>query len=134
MKPKNNPLHPGKSTNAEVSNRILDVYEKMVQGYANHEIYAHFKKTYGMPSRAADWYMKKARKKITENNDATMQELRSHTNEQLTHLYKLAYFEGKYNDCLAILKQKSKINGLEVINMNHTGEISLVIDKVDNDL
>jgi hypothetical protein len=103
-----------KSTDAEISKRVLEVYTLLTQGKTYTDIVRYCKQAYNITSRrSVSKYIDHAMKRIKEENTKDINDIRIIANAKYIDLYKRLYSEGKYKDCAYIQSRIDRINGLE---------------------
>jgi ACT domain-containing protein len=121
-------------TKAEKQKRVNEVYTGIIQSQNVNNTLQSIAEKYNVSIRQSYYYYKEALKQIADNNKDDIETMRFLINTQLNDLYRLNYEEKKYNDCLQVLKLKSKINGLEIFNINNTGSINLVFSRDEREV
>lgn len=122
-----------KATKPEVEQRILVIYQLCCKGYSFTEIVQYCKQKYEIKKTQTSKYIKRAYKKILENNKGEIENKRAEAITRYLSWLKKAEEKGNITDAVKIQSRIDKINGLEVENINVSGEITIKdLEKLGN--
>jgi len=107
-----------KATKPEVEQRILVIYQLCCKGYSFTEIVQYCKQKYEIKKTQTSKYIKRAYKKILENNKGEIENKRAEAITRYLSWLKKAEEKGNITDAVKIQSRIDKINGLEVENIN----------------
>jgi len=123
-----------KSTDAEVAERIQEVFELLLLGRTRGEILRHTSK-WNMNSRQIDTYMARAHVELKEVNKVSRDELSSQIKNNQWRLYGKAVRDRDHQLAAKILMDLAKIGGLDEQTVNHVvAERREVVEASDDDL
>ena len=112
-----------KSTASETSKRILETYTMLVKGFAFCEIVRFHVEKYGITQSAVEKYIRNAKRKILDNNQDEIEQLRAEANTRYLGWLRKSESLGFLKDAAYMQSRMDKINGLDekivrIINEN----------------
>lgn len=108
-------------TESESLQRMNDIYRLLIQGASYNDIRRYCREKLNLTSHTrADYYIKKVKEKIRKENQHELEQLRAEQNARLDDLYTRAYKIQQYGNCISILREKSRLNGLDINNVKVT--------------
>lgn len=110
-KPTNTPWH--RTTEWQILERVSQIAKMLIQWYARYEIIPIFKDRFSLSTCQIDDYIAKAKKRIKEKNDETLQDEIELTNAQITDMYQWARKQKKWSDCWRAIKLRMELKWLE---------------------
>ena len=114
-----------KATNAEVDIRVKDIYEKLCSGWTYTDIVAYCIQKYTLKRAQATKYIKKATTRIVKNNKKEIETIRAEAITRYSNWMKELLEKDDIKGAAKMQKRIDKISGLEVENINVSGEISI---------
>jgi len=123
----------GKSTNAQVSVRVNEVFIMLIAGSRRAEIIQYAENNeWELCDSSIDDYIRKAKDSVTEYLDIKKDEWTSKQIARYEHLFTKAYDIQDYKTCLAVAKEHSLLLGLnaptKIANTTPDGEGPMVIN------
>ena len=109
---------PYKSTNAEVSQRVGEIQQLMLQGYTRSHI-LQFGSKWKVSDRQIDDYMNQSKTALKEVNQATLQDNMAIIVSGLWSLFRAANSDANIPEQHKILMSIAKLKGLEQHTINH---------------
>lgn len=112
-----------KSTQAEVMQRIAEVYELLLRHVTRGQIVQYGSKAWGISLRQVDKYIARAKKLLYEDTKETLDKKKNRILHELDYLYSEAFRKGQMQTCLEIKRTQAKLEGLIVDKLKVEGDI-----------
>lgn len=102
-----------------INTYIEEIYNFMVLGFSNRDIYKVMKSEYNFDNKIIKKYIDKANKKFTYKESMTIKENKA--TERLLNIYKRALEQESYRLALDVQKELNRVQGLTLTSTNkHT--------------
>ena len=105
----------------ETETRIKEIIAKQLDGYTRTEL-LEFIGTWGLKRSQADNLIRLASERFKEINKSSIQDIQALVFNNYLHELRQARAEGDRSSIISILKEVSKIHGLDKVTINHIVE------------
>lgn len=103
-----------KPTGAIIDERIYVVAQLLLRSMMRHEIVQYAAEKWGVRTRQADEYIKKARKLLLDGKEETLKRKKAMRMRELDYLYGESFNVKNYSVCLGVKKLQCELEGLIV--------------------
>ena len=122
---------PAKSPKAEIIRRVSKIVELLLDGFSRADILQNAAKMWGVAERTTDTYIASANERIKKQADETENEIFSLVRLRLENLYKKAIAANDRHLARLLLRDMTKLYGLEKPDRAKFGPIDSTTIKVE---
>lgn len=122
-----------KASHEEMDNRVKEVVELIINGSNRLDILRYSANNWGLAERATDEIVARARRKLVELNNESLDESIALITSNLWGISKEARQAGEYSAAVSAIKEVAKIKGLDQITINHVHHKPEDYDGFDDD-
>ena len=108
-----------KATKAETNNRIKKIISLQLEGYSRSDLLEFSSTNWGLERAQTDNLIKEATERLKEINQATIQDNIAIITANYWEQFRLAKANNNGQLCVTILKELSRIKGLDQTTVNH---------------
>jgi len=121
----------GKSSKHIVSQRIIEISGMLIKGYSRDSILQNTSELWNVSDRQIDTYICKARELIENSIKRKVEYDYAQAVRRYEELYKHSFEEKDYRACLSINKELTALQGLNKIQVEHSGNVEFICNIPD---